>query len=150
MSVIMTSAVWKLSMSRTQKLVALALADLGNHQGTGCYPGQRRLATMTGLGLRTVRNALVALEERGLIERQERRRPDGYRTSDSYRLLFAAPDASERLAATCSNFSGNRCRAVIRKGNRKVPATSEELVGRESDQGETVVPFGPIRRRARV
>lgn len=89
-------------LSPAQKLVLVALADNASDDGT-CWPSQRTLATKTGLANRTVRYALQALEERGIVARQHRMRLEGKgRTSDLYWLAVNQPatDATSDLPAT--------------------------------------------------
>lgn len=75
-----------------QKLVLIAIANYADGDGV-CWPGQRSLARDCTMGDRTVRRHLQALEEAGYLEREERRRADGTRTSDRYRLkLDKRPD----------------------------------------------------------
>lgn len=80
-----TAWAYDMSLSSPMKPVLVALADMADEAGT-CFPGQERIASMTGLSVRTVARALEKLEALGLIER--RRRSDGYghRTSDRYVL----------------------------------------------------------------
>lgn len=73
----------------TQKFILVALADMADEAFT-CFPGQDKLADMTGAGVRSVQRALSELEALGLIRREERRRSDGYRTSDRYFLNVGA------------------------------------------------------------
>lgn len=73
----------------TQKFILVALADMADEAFT-CFPGQDKLADMTGAGVRSVQRALSELEAMGLIRREERRRSDGYRTSDRYFLNVGA------------------------------------------------------------
>lgn len=73
--------------SPTRKAVLLVLADYADEAGS-CFPGQETLARITELGVRTVRRALAELEDAGVIRREERRRPDGLRTSDRYHLVM--------------------------------------------------------------
>lgn len=80
-----TNWAWDLDLPMTQKFVLVALADMAD-ESMSCFPGQKRLARMVGGSERTVRRALSELEELGLIEREERRAKDGYRTSDRYVL----------------------------------------------------------------
>lgn len=68
-----------------RKFVLVALADSANADGYS-YPGQKRLADLTGQSERSVRDHLEWLEETGHIKRVERRRSDGTRTSDGYYL----------------------------------------------------------------
>lgn len=91
MSVQALAAVFALEIeSPTVKLVLLALA---NHTDADfrCWPSQKTLASLTSLSERAIRNALEVLSERGLIERKERRRPDGSRASDIITLKFLQP-----------------------------------------------------------
>lgn len=69
-----------------RKHVLVALAEFADYEGV-CRPGQQTLADMTEFDDRTVRRHLAGLEEDGFIERVERRRRDGTRTSDETRLL---------------------------------------------------------------
>jgi len=74
-----------LDLPQTQKLVLLVLCHYADKEHT-CYPGQDLLAKNTGLGVRTVRAALRALQDAGVIHREMRFRNDGIRTSDQYFL----------------------------------------------------------------
>jgi DNA-binding transcriptional ArsR family regulator len=69
-----------------RKSVLAALAEFADAEGK-CRPGQKTIAAMTEFEDRTVRRHLAKLEEDGFIERTERRRADGTRTSDETRLL---------------------------------------------------------------
>lgn len=79
--------------ANSKKFVLVALADMAD-ESFSCYPGQDRLAQMTGTSTRTVRRAVAELEALGLISRLERRRADGYRTSDRYILNVGASPAN--------------------------------------------------------
>lgn len=79
-----TAWAYELPLIGSQKFVLVALADMAD-ESASCFPGQKRLAAMTGLSVRTVQRALEDLEAHGLITRQ-RRYAEGYRTSDRYRL----------------------------------------------------------------
>lgn len=68
-----------------KRLVLLAVANHANARGY-CWPGIASLAGSTGLGRSTVFRTLTDLENEGLLERRTRRRPDGSRTSNVYRL----------------------------------------------------------------
>lgn len=67
------------------KFVLLALADMAD-EGHSCYPGQDKLAKMTGQGVRTVRRQLLELELAGFIVRKRRFDAAGHRSSDRYVL----------------------------------------------------------------
>lgn len=76
---------WEADLPTSQKFVLVALADMADEHES-CFPGQERLGRMIGATDRTVRAALVKLEESGLISRTQRRGADGMRTSDRYTL----------------------------------------------------------------
>jgi DNA-binding Lrp family transcriptional regulator len=80
-----TNWAYELPLTGSQKFVLVALADMADEANT-CYPGQQRIAEMTGFSEATVRRALKALEESGLLSREARHGAYGYRTSDRYRL----------------------------------------------------------------
>lgn len=73
MSIKAISAVWKLAMpvagksTATQKLVLLCLADHADDMGRNCYPSVDTVATECSIDRSTVKRALRALKEAGLI-----------------------------------------------------------------------------------
>jgi ribosomal protein L44E len=67
------------------KFVLVALADMAD-EAHSCYPGQAKLAQMTGQSERTVRRQLAELEIAGYITRARRFDKAGHRTSDRYKL----------------------------------------------------------------
>jgi hypothetical protein len=81
--------------SATRKAVLMAIADYADAAGS-CWPSQRAIMEETELSERAVRNALAELADAGLLNRVERRRPDGSRASDMLTLNMGeqpAPDA---------------------------------------------------------
>lgn len=77
------------AVKSTAKFVLVVLADLADERHS-CYPSQRHIAQKTSTGERTVRDALTALEDAGLI-RREHRYEDDQRTSDRYFLHVDKP-----------------------------------------------------------
>jgi DNA-binding transcriptional ArsR family regulator len=74
-----------------EKLMLILIASHANDEGE-CFPSQTTLAYRSGLSRRTVLRSLAELEERGIITRRQRRRPDGSRSSDTIRLnVHGAP-----------------------------------------------------------
>lgn len=71
------------------KFVLVCLADAADSSGRS-FPGQKRLSEMTGMSVRTLRRHLERLETDGYLQREERRRKDGTRTSDEYQLPHKA------------------------------------------------------------
>lgn len=80
-----TAWAYDMPITGPSKPVLVALADMADEAGS-CYPGQQKLASMTGLSVPTVARALARLESRGLIQRQRRFDSFGHRTSDRYHL----------------------------------------------------------------
>ncbi|MFA5567586.1 MAG: helix-turn-helix domain-containing protein [Trueperaceae bacterium] len=71
------------------KFVLVCLADAADSSGRS-FPGQKRLSDMTGMSVSTLRRHLKRLEADGYLQREERRRKDGTRTSDEYQLPHKA------------------------------------------------------------
>ncbi len=79
--------------SGTAKAVLVAVADYADEHGRA-WPSQRTIAEETEFTDKTVRTALQDLETKGLISREERRRPDGSRAPDMVVLnLSYQPEA---------------------------------------------------------
>jgi hypothetical protein len=95
----------------SEKAILLALANYADGEGR-CFPGQESLAKKAACSDRTVRTVLADLEERGVIVREERRRDDGYRTSDN---ILIVP-----LSTSPENSSGRK------EPHRKISSTSPE------------------------
>lgn len=75
--------------SSTRKLVLLVLADRANDDNWSTWVGQETIAVETELSVRSVGRALAEMEHAGVIERSQRRRGDGFRSSDLIRLNMA-------------------------------------------------------------
>lgn len=75
-------------VSASEKLLLLALANYAD-PNMRCFPSHRTLSDDTGLSERTILSILKSLEAQKLVSRQERRRPDGSRSTDLITLHFA-------------------------------------------------------------
>lgn len=64
--------------------VMMALA----HHGYSSYPSQQRISTLAGISLATTKRVLFSLKEKGLVEWDSRKRPDGGQGSNLYRLTI--------------------------------------------------------------
>jgi hypothetical protein len=80
-----TNWAYRLPLKGSVKPLLVALADYADEAGS-CYPGQEKLALMTGLSTRTLRRAIERAERLGLLTRERRFDPFGHRTSDRYFL----------------------------------------------------------------
>lgn len=70
------------------KMVLICLANYSDENGQ-CWPSQQAIMEETELSERSVRDWLAKLEAAGLVERRQRRRRDGSRTSDAYQLRLS-------------------------------------------------------------
>ena len=98
MSVQHMSWAFKQELESGPKFVLVAIANFADGSGL-CFPGQERLARMTGFSVRSIRNHVLALEEAGLIQRSGRRRDDGMKTSDEYQLLMSPAESAAKSPA---------------------------------------------------
>lgn len=73
-------------LSSSARLVACALASFVNDETLGCFPKVETLAKSTGLGERTVRNALNELAKANLVVKQ-RHAAGWFRTRNTYQLV---------------------------------------------------------------
>ncbi|TDT94907.1 helix-turn-helix protein [Azorhizobium sp. AG788] len=78
------------------QLVLFVLANYADENGE-CYPALSLLAKRSQQSVDTVRRKLQVLEEQGYIERQERWRENGTRTSDRFRLLMRRAPGGDPL-----------------------------------------------------
>lgn len=126
-----TAWAWDLQLDSSRKLVLLALADMAD-ESFSCFPGQERLAAMTGMTARSVRNCLVELDGSGLLTRLRRSRDDGTRTSDRY-VLNVGADLPENSATGKSE-----------QDNRKTTTGLPEPVSAHSNQLDNQLEEPPV------
>ena len=72
MSIALMSTAFKASVTCTQKMVLLALADSANDQGE-CYPSVQNLIQKCSLSERAVQKSIVELEALGHLRREFRK-----------------------------------------------------------------------------
>jgi DNA-binding transcriptional ArsR family regulator len=68
------------------KIVLYWLADHYNGETGECFPSQKRMAVLCEMTDRSVRKQIDFLQQAGLVEVIERKRPNGSQTSNAYRL----------------------------------------------------------------
>jgi hypothetical protein len=140
------------------KAVLIAIAEFADENGV-CIAGQDTIADMCDMEVRTVREHMAHLEDNlKLIERGERRRRDGSRTSDQTRLLapaerLRAPSSSgaRKAAEQPENSSGSQAEknsgseeptGKETQANRKRNATSPEKFSGPSIEEPSGEPSG--------
>lgn len=131
----MTWALAQTTGNPTRKVVLLALADRASQDDWSCWPSQTTIANETELGERTVRRALLELEQLGLIGRVHRMRVGGRgRWSDMYTLA----GGPARLS-TADPSTGQSGRLNTPVDNGVQPATDDRSTG-HSGQGTVREP----------
>lgn len=117
-----------------RKFVLVALADFADAEGR-CFPGQDTLAVMTGQDERSIRRHMDALEEAGLIRREERRRSDGSRTTDVVYLLAPTealrPEAPVRATGQNDRLGRAATGQSVRNNRTICPTQPDKLSGHE-------------------
>lgn len=101
--------------SATHKAVLLTLANYADEHGF-CWPSQELIARRAECSVRTVRTVLKDLEAKGVLQRSERRRPDGSFSSNAFQLCMggrtsAAPppaENSQRQDLPEARFAGGK------------------------------------------
>lgn len=111
------SRAFELDIPTGAKIIMLALADRAGDDGHSCFPSQKEIKRKTSLSIRSIQTHLNWLEENGYILRKERRRNDGYRTSDEY-IVFPVDNSGADISG--EKFSGENSakpHAQILRGN---------------------------------
>ena len=89
MSHLMTALAMKhKGLSPATKIVLYWIADHHNGETGNCFPSINRLASVCEMSRRSVESHVSRLEDQGLIEVTRRFRPEGGKTSNSYKLLL--------------------------------------------------------------
>lgn len=126
-------------VSPTQKLLLFVLADRVKDGEWETWVGQDAIAVEACLALRTVQRTMPELERLGLIDRETRRRPDGYRTSDTIRLRVGStptsPDKESPDAKSPDNLAGS--------GDQGIPNDSHPTDRHPTDCQVTSTPTSP-------
>lgn len=78
---------WGQALAPTSKLILMALADAADDEGL-CWPGIKTLAKKCCVSGRTVQRTIKMFVTQGILIVEERRRPDGRQTSNSYLLAL--------------------------------------------------------------
>src|SRR5262245_2014517 len=78
-------------LSPNAKVIALLIQSHVGPDGEAPFPGQRRLAEMSGLGERTVKRAIAELREHGFLWTQRRRKENGHLGVNTYHLNLQGP-----------------------------------------------------------
>jgi DNA-binding MarR family transcriptional regulator len=124
-----------------QKFTLVTAAQYCNDEGI-CWVKQETLAEDTSMGISTVRKHLAALEEAGIIQRIERRRSDGTRSSDFIKLC-AYSNRSNRAADPLSTAQIEQTNRSNRAGNKRHSETLLTTTTRDCLKILNSVPLFP-------
>lgn len=108
--------------SPTAKLVLIALADHANAEGE-CWPSMGRIAQIAGISDRQVSRHIQVLVDRGLVEKVDRRRRNGYLGSWNYRVLYQTP-----VSARDESPTGHQGQFLQDTGVRSEPSREPSVV----------------------
>jgi len=103
-------------------LMMIAVRAGDNDGKWECHPSQKTLAEDCQMSVRSVRRHLVSLEAKSYLSREERRREDGYRTSDKLTLNVTSP-------ARLSGDNSGDLTGQTRRPHRTNEATSPDTGG---------------------
>jgi uncharacterized phage protein (TIGR02220 family) len=123
--------------SALERFVLIAIA---NHVDRAACAWKERLAAETGLGVRTVRNAVRGLEVRGLLKVTRR----GRRLPNTYRLDVAALETLPRITVTGTTVQSDR--HVVPLTDAERPASDDTVTGTSLQSDRHVVPPNGIKR----
>lgn len=101
MSVKAMGHVWDLDMPANKKFVLLAYVDHADHDGTGIFPSEDRVAYKTGYSRRQVQRITDELEAEGYLI------PDGQGTNGTHKWRFGW-NAGKKLEAFQSSKKGRQ------------------------------------------
>ena len=103
-----------------QKLVYIYLKKFADSTNQ-CYPSVKTISKLSGISVNKVKITLNELEEKGVLVRENRSRPDGGKTSNLYTLydfkeLWSA-GSSEKVVAVVDEYEDRRIIDILeRKG----------------------------------
>lgn len=99
------------------KLVLLSLADQANDD-MECWPGRKSLSKRCDCNERTITRIIGDLISQGLLEVEQRMRPDGSQTSNVYRLIFPSDECTvcQGGVSQVSRGGGHTCLGGVDTG----------------------------------
>jgi hypothetical protein len=105
---------------QTRKAVFLLLADYADDKGRA-WPSQETVAETLEMSERTVRSAIAALVEDGLLSRKPRWRPDGTRGTDILKFDMDLVNRQEIPVNGEQPANDSRTTGKSRRNNRQMP-----------------------------
>lgn len=128
-------------LGAAEALVLLRIADHASKQEDGrftCWPGVDQLAQATGRGEKTVRRALTALEDAGLVDRE--RRASGRGRGRSVDLIVLPVEGRTNRSESPVEHADQ---AVSPTGRSDGPTGQPDPTNRSSSPDQPVIVTGP-------
>lgn len=118
------------------KFVLVALANRANQDGE-CWPSQEDLARQTGQTRQSVNRQIRVLCDAGFLEKQERRREDGYKSSSNYIL--------RKNKLRNRSLRNNKAKSQVTQSDNNVSSTKilEPSLGTVSNAREEIASSVP-------
>jgi pyocin large subunit-like protein len=124
------------------KLVLLAICHHADAKGEA-FPSYARIREITGLAKRTVSRKVSMLVDMGLLQVEERTRPNGSRTSTLYRIdikkQVEGVTQSQQGVDTESAGGGQRVSTLTRNFNK--PSNNSSIIRAEPDETEEKIDW---------
>jgi len=124
------------------KLVLLAICHHADAKGEA-FPSYSRIREITGLAKRTVSRKVSMLVDMGLLQVEERTRPNGSRTSTLYKIdikkQVEGVTQSQQGVDTESTGGGQRVSTLTRKLNK--PSNKSSIIMAEPDETEEKIDW---------
>lgn len=122
-------------------LLILAAVGLHTNAHGWSWPSQSRLAELAGMSRQMVGRYLQQLEDGGYIERRERMRDDGGRSSDEIRILFDTPaDVLQVAGPATSEVAPPETSEVAPPATLEVARTNQKNEPKERTRGTLKPP----------
>lgn len=118
------------------KLVALTLATYANRDGTHMYPGVAKLAAVTGLTERSVRDALKTLRDLGLLERTREGFRNGRRALADEHEMRRPTDLEDRTHLLSPDESPDSIECDEGCGHARTPELTSPVRRRRKPKSE--------------
>lgn len=124
-----------------QKLVYIYLKKFADSKNQ-CYPSVKKLSKLTKISVHKIKITLAELEDKGIIAKKNRTRPDGGKSSNLYTLydygeLWNA-GSSEEVAAVVNEYEEMKLVAELR--SRGYTVTKEKELVSEPVKAHTQAP----------
>lgn len=124
-----------------QKLVYIYLKKFADSKNQ-CYPSVKKLSKLTKISVHKIKITLAELEDKGIIAKKNRTRPDGGKSSNlytlyDYRELWNA-GSSEEVAAVVNEYEEMKLVSELR--SRGYTVTKEKGLASEPTKAHTQAP----------